>query len=404
MPARERRKASGVTAAADGTAGATAFAGGDAPASAGASGDAPFTNGAPASGGKHKVVATSTPKPRPGAFSRPRNSGRRRLNSEASEAAAAYSPSKIRLPPLLAQVDTDDEVQYLGITQAALLRMVVSIVIIFLSGFFMSAVASVAWFRTPARGPPLPDLFHDYLPDLSGTEWEVIPDYILNVDYLCTVALLLYRGVFISVLCRSVIVYAALMVLRCITVLVTTLPDSDPHCRLVVPGTVPMSEIDYGKVWEKTLSLIIPVNPITCGDMIFSGHTAIMVMLALIWHHYYPARKGNYAVNPVKVVVWLTTFFVLMVIIAVRKHYTVDVFLGLYLTMTVWGAYHRYAHDVLHADGEFYSFWLVDAKYVYPFVRWFERGLDGDLGEHVWKTRYADESDDDLELHHDKGR
>ena len=71
-----------------------------------------------------------------------------------------------------------------------------------------------------------------------------------------------------------------------------------------------------------TLMILIPVHPVTCGDMIFSGHSNTAICIALVWHTYYKwvPRK----VNIVKISVWIIamtacTFLVVTKVSSTRK-------------------------------------------------------------------------------------
>ena len=52
-------------------------------------------------------------------------------------------------------------------------------------------------------------------------------------------------------------------------------------------------------------------------------------------------------------------------------HYSLDVVLALYFTVTVWSSYHRIANDVIIGH-RFSAVWVFDALVVYPFIEWVE--------------------------------
>lgn len=84
----------------------------------------------------------------------------------------------------------------------------------------------------------------------------------------------------------------------------------------------------------------------------------ILCLEAMIWHTYYKRAPGL-RFNYVKLAVWACVIMGLFSILAVRLHYTLDVILAVYFSITVWSAYHRIAHDV--AVGHHFSMiWLID--------------------------------------------
>ena len=52
---------------------------------------------------------------------------------------------------------------------------------------------------------------------------------------------------------------------------------------------------------------------------------------------------------------------------------SVDVLLGMYMTVTVWGAYHRIATDLMMGC-QFYCVWLIDTVFIYPVISFMESG------------------------------
>ena len=59
-----------------------------------------------------------------------------------------------------------------------------------------------------------------------------------------------------------------------------------------------------------------------------------------------------------------------------RVHYTIDVILSVYFSITVWSTYHRLSIDVA-LGRRFISVWIIDANLVYPAIEWLETPLEG---------------------------
>lgn len=148
----------------------------------------------------------------------------------------------------------------------------------------------------------------------------------------------------VTLLRRFFTIYSTLMLMRSITIAVTTLPDSLPICQEMTPGTQPWYEINPRQVILRALKMSLPIGELSCGDLAVSGHSIILVMCAMLWHTYYPSVRG---MNVVKFFMWLVCYAGLFAILLVRLHYTLDIILAVYLTITVWCQYHRIAHDVV---------------------------------------------------------
>ena len=178
-------------------------------------------------------------------------------------------------------------------------------------------------------------------------------------------------------------VYGTLNLMRTFTVLLTSLPDASPLCRELTPkGDISNGAWTWGAInnkpilWEifiHTLMITIPVHPVTCGDMIFSGHSNTALCLALVWHTYYKWVPSD--INLVKSSAWLIAFGAILGLIGTHVHYTIDVVLSVYFSITVWSAYHRLAIDVA-LGRRFISVWWIDANVIYPAMEWLETPLE----------------------------
>ena len=241
----------------------------------------------------------------------------------------------------------------------------------------------ITWLRHPAGNPVLPDIVHELVPQVvnvslpgipgvwAGAPWDTIDfvDGMIGLLGASVLFLVFTRRAPWLVLRRVLVVHSILLLLRVLTVAVTSLPDSRPKCHAVTPGLTPITSLTWPAVG--TIALDNRKEAITCGDMVYSGHTAISTILGMTWHTYWKVKPGTYSVNFLKVLVWAAVALTVSLIVVARLHYTLDVLLGAYLAVTTWGAYHRVADDVLLGH-RFYSVWLVDALVVYPFVEWME--------------------------------
>ena len=121
--------------------------------------------------------------------------------------------------------------------------------------------------------------------------------------------------------------------------------------------------------------ILIPVHPVTCGDMIFSGHSNTALCLALTWHTYYKWVPAQ--VNVIKTTVWCFALLACLLLVVTKVHYTLDVVLAVYFTVSVWSAYHRLAIEV-NLGHRFISVWWVDAFLIYPVMEFLELPLEGE--------------------------
>lgn len=265
----------------------------------------------------------------------------------------------------------------------SLQRLFISFAYFISATFLMACVSALVWYRNPAGMAPLPDIMHDLLPfvdELSLPAFGVIPghklpDFFIALLLSATMLFILSRPQRATIARRFFTVYATLMLMRCVTIVVTSLPDALPICHTLTPGTQRFVDINIRAVILKAIRMVVPLAghtpEMTCGDMVFSGHSTILVICGLVWHTYHRRVDGF---NLIKTGVWLLASCGLISILVVRLHYTIDVLLALFLTISVWTSYHRFAEDVIRGH-QFTMIYFFDATVLYPAVRWLEHDL-----------------------------
>eukprot|EP00941_MAST-03F_sp_MAST-3F-sp1_P000298 g298.t1 len=264
------------------------------------------------------------------------------------------------------------------------------------NAYVMSWMGALTWYRNPSKIERLPDIGHDFLPEWNGNlhlESSILPiigprlfgekginitshdsvNIIMGVLMLCTAVFVLSLSNRLVVAKRFFVIHGLLMAMRTCTIICTSLPDASPVCKERTPGETKWENIDFKLVTERWLGMVAPgvtnTTVLTCGDMVFSGHTVVMVLCAMTFHQYY--KFVSSAVNPVKFSIWVLCFVGMGSIIATRFHYTLDVLLAFYFTITIWSLYHRLANDIV-LGVRFTTIFLIDGVIVYPTLEWLE--------------------------------
>lgn len=118
-------------------------------------------------------------------------------------------------------------------------------------------------------------------------------------------------------------------ILRSITFLSTSLPGPAPHCR-------PEYE-DYSAPETAEEALRIKVDGhSTCGDLIFSGHMLYVIICGLVVAHYTPLLVSKRIARVLSLFMWMLVAVQGLTIIAMRKHYSVDVVVACYVVPMLW--------------------------------------------------------------------
>lgn len=242
------------------------------------------------------------------------------------------------------------------------------------------------WQRTLA----LPDLGFHTLPDLSHS-----PVASWLADWWCEVTMVatLVRFVIITgpvslrwtILRRWCTCMGVLFLLRAISIATTVLPNPATYCEATIRQSNP---------WLEAVNLILQ-RDVTCTDVLYSGHTVNITLCCLVWIEYAPrtplfprrtcgpcgitialAGSCDRPAIATLAVVWAGCGY--LIIIMTHFHYSVDVWIGFWMTTLVWRGYHsavRIAPFYAHNNA---------SKFLLRFIAWLE-AIAPDL--FVWHER-----------------
>eukprot|EP01086_Lenisia_limosa_P012975 TRINITY_DN41692_c0_g1_i1.p1 TRINITY_DN41692_c0_g1~~TRINITY_DN41692_c0_g1_i1.p1 ORF type:complete len:302 (+),score=-8.12 TRINITY_DN41692_c0_g1_i1:118-1023(+) len=201
----------------------------------------------------------------------------------------------------------------------------------------------VHYLHTP--GPLLFDLGYYNIPPLSE-DWTWISEVCFMFNWglaiIVMTAPLYQQSPYKSVLVarRCFVVCMCAQVLRCATFMVTVLPSPAHHCRMGSAEYDPPTNF-----WE----ILTRTNTTKgCADLIFSGHTLMATILSLCVLKY-----GDHSpISKIRYMVGASLAIQIVMIIAARKHYTVDILVALYTVCLIWHLYEalhcRYFGCTLH--------------------------------------------------------
>ncbi|KAF9952452.1 hypothetical protein BGZ72_006290 [Mortierella alpina] len=201
------------------------------------------------------------------------------------------------------------------LTKQSIFWTLLCIVLFGLSLYFMNVMANVASYLSPdnTQTPKLSDRLFEAIPSITLLWLTDLADIILFVP---TVLLVLthYRPLYL--LCKVLLTWALCNLMRITTIAITSFPDPRAGCIHSV-----------GEFFS-TFTLH------RCGDCMFSGHTVIFVISALVWtshgYHRFPHRF-RWLAWICLIFVWCLCIGSAIIVIANRAHYTVDVLVAFYV-------------------------------------------------------------------------
>lgn len=206
----------------------------------------------------------------------------------------------------------------------------------------------------------LPDLGFDVLPFVSES-W--LSDLAVVLLVVLTQIRFSLTPMGATIVRRWVFLLGSLFVLRGVSIVITMLPNPLKNCR--------STALDYHPAVASLM--IISGQVVTCGDVLFSGHTVNLTLAALVWQTY-SHKAGVQLCKPnlcptcfdpigaifckdtpvendaghlvrattAKIFIWICAIVGMLTIIATRFHYSIDVFIGFCLCLLLWKLYHYY--------------------------------------------------------------
>ncbi|KAF9934409.1 sphingomyelin synthase [Linnemannia zychae] len=176
-------------------------------------------------------------------------------------------------------------------------------------------MANVASYLSPdnTKVPKLTDRLFEAIPSIKLLWLTDLADALMFVPTIILV-LTHYRPLFL--LCKVLLTWTLCNLMRITTVAITSFPDPREGC---------IHSVDE---FFTTFRLH------RCGDCMFSGHTVIFVISALVWsshgYHRFPKRL-RWLAWIVILFVWALCIGSVFIVIANRAHYTVDVLVAFYI-------------------------------------------------------------------------
>ncbi|KAI7830757.1 hypothetical protein BC939DRAFT_438982 [Gamsiella multidivaricata] len=207
------------------------------------------------------------------------------------------------------------------------------IVIFGLTMYFMNVMANVASYLSPdnTETPKLSDRLFEAIPSIHLLWLTDLADALMFVP---TVLLVLthYRPLYL--LSKVLLTWALCNLMRITTVAITSFPDPRDGC--------------IHSVGEFFTTFTLH----RCGDCMFSGHTIIFVISALVWtshgYHRFPHRF-RWLAWICLIFVWALCIGSAVIVLANRAHYTVDVLVAFYIAggnFYIWTyVFERYIED-----------------------------------------------------------
>jgi hypothetical protein len=166
---------------------------------------------------------------------------------------------------------------------------------------------------------PLPDYFHNFLPE-SMRNWHEYSDWIPIIPLFLFLYIdkLKHLNEFLFLIC-------IIFLIRFISYSITVLPSPSKSCKCEW-------EVEPETNLRKLLNIMYQEG---CNDCIFSGHTSIMVMSSLFLINYILPFSLNW-------IIIIYNIIGSIIIIGTRLHYSVDVFIAFVINILLFFSFRPY--------------------------------------------------------------
>ncbi|OAG29964.1 shingomyelin synthase [Nematocida displodere] len=208
-----------------------------------------------------------------------------------------------------------------GLTGWKIFSVLLAAFILAVSLFFVNVCANISSFWTPVKAYnfPLNDLLNDFF---NSTSYTVSYNNAIDILLICfcavTIVVILLNKNAVYIGLKLIIALTITYTLRCTTLVVTSLPDSWPMGTRSLNHFYSYFGRDRG------------------GDLIYSGHTLLIVTFAHVWSSFYLITDSYLLHWVLGILAWAYIIMVMIFIVVARTHYTIDVLLAVYIASGVW--------------------------------------------------------------------
>jgi len=315
-------------------------------------------------------------------------------------------------------------------------RLVCALVFNF-GAMYLNVLASVvAGYRTPnirtlhpvtgqvTGARTLPDLGHDLYDWMFGSSshigippgasidgpmvlteddmfWLKLPDKFVSALQVPLILLVFSHPRRLQILRRLACIWGFISLLRGVCVAVTSLPDASPMCTSQFGDAVTgkyKGEAMFPKAFKRALDITLkPGTHVTCGDMVFSGHTVFYMLVCMTFAEYFTWKNCNtpfmrmfprwlHIYVLVRWIVYAIALCAMCATVGTRLHYTLDVVAAVYLTWRSWNSYHSRCDKYNKSTASAVIQWLEDDDVIMADEKAYIKSRDRSTSIATWKS------------------
>ncbi len=151
------------------------------------------------------------------------------------------------------------------------------------------------------------DILHNIIP---YTKYSGIISETICIIITLSIIIFFILNPSIKFLYSTLILFSILIITKCISGILTLLPDSSGNCS-------------YSNLFG------------SCNDLLFSGHVSKILILLLLVDYY------NLIPNYISYIYYILFVFIILFILSSRKHYSIDIFFGIIIALFIFMIYYN---------------------------------------------------------------
>jgi hypothetical protein len=198
-------------------------------------------------------------------------------------------------------------------------KEIIFLVITVLLSLTIATMSSWRTWNDHIAGVKLHDMLFELLPDLSDRFAPTLPHYLLLFQMILGLVSLFSSKKLYMYIAQFIFLQSLLTAIRAGAVAITILPmiHVDEHCEKEITSF--LQALEYMVIYG------------TCGDFMFSGHTAIAFLTYMFVNEHNPALISGLLLGSQ-----------MLFLILLRWHYSVDILIACIITWLLFRLYKKY--------------------------------------------------------------
>uniref|UniRef100_A0A0K0ETW6 PAP2_C domain-containing protein n=1 Tax=Strongyloides venezuelensis TaxID=75913 RepID=A0A0K0ETW6_STRVS len=249
-------------------------------------------------------------------------------------------------------------------------KKILFVVILQVLAGFLNWIA-LAYIHDHSGRIALPDIIFSFIPEIK---WALkIGDFMVTICSGSIIFLFIFHKHRIILIQRILFIVSSLYIMRAVSLICTQLPsgyyDNYSSCQSQISPENRTLKTFFQRVMGQASAIGFQDNDskMLCGDMLFSGHSLVM-MTAVLSVSYYSPTKYKF----IKYVIGICAIIGMISMIISRVHYTIDVLFAYWLTIGLFTLYHSFCEIETYRERKNS---IIGRLWITKIIGWLEENI-----------------------------